>query len=185
MTDIRQTMRSVAYDLWRIPAPEMKKPVQEHVAAPDFEDIWKAVDECTDWTAILADPTANPELAPLAEGVLRGDKAAYFGALDVIRPLDDLKVYYTDGAVEVTSADMLCVAYTAVFSSDDRRRAAGLALRVARDLLAALPVTSISVWASHADGKVLEADFTRDMLRNIRVNIANPEEIAAQCGIWL
>ena len=75
--------------------------------------------------------------------------------------------------------------YTAVFSSDDRRRAAGLALRVARDLFAALPVTSISVWASHADGKVLEADFTRDMLRNIRVNVANPEEIAAQCGIWL
>ena len=36
-----------------------------------------------------------------------------------------------------------------------------------------------------ADGKVLEADFTRDMLRNIRVNVANPEEIAAQCGIWL
>ena len=185
MADIRQTMRSVAYDLWRIPEPEIKKPVQEAAPAPDFEDIWKAVDEGTEWTAILADPAANPALAPLAGDVLLGDVAAYRAALDIIRPLDDLKAYYTEGAVEVTSSDMLCVAYTAAFSSDDRRRAAGLALRVARDLLAALPVTSINVWASHADGKVLEADFTRDMLRHIRVNVADPEEIAAQCGVWL
>lgn len=185
MTDIKQTMRNVAYDLWRIPAPEMKKPVQEHVAAPDFEDIWKSVDECTDWTAILADPAVNPELAPLAEGVLRGDKAAYFAALDIIRPIEDLKAYYSEGAVEVSSSDRVAVAYTAVFPSDDRRRAAGLALRVARDMMAALPVATVNIWASHADGKVLHADFTRDELRHIRVNVANPEEIAAQCGIWL
>ena len=185
MTDIKRMMRGVAHDLWRVPLPEKQQPAQESVPAPAFEAIWKAVDEGIDWTGLLAEPAGQPALATLANDVLLGNADAYRTALDILKPLADLGAYYTDCAVEIVDADTLSASYTAAFAADDKKHACGLALRTARDLLAALPVSSVRVHAAHTDGAVLEAQFTRDALRHIRVNVADPVEIAAQCGKWL
>lgn len=185
MTDIKRMMRGVAHDLWRVPLAETQPPVQESIPAPAFEEIWKAVDEGIDWTALLAEPAKQPVLSALANDVLLGKTDAYRTALDILKPLADLSAYYADCAVAIIDADTLCVTYTAVFAADDKKRACGLALRSARDLLAALPVSSVQVHAAHSDSAVLEAEFTRNALRHIRVNIADPVNIAAQCGKWL
>ena len=191
MHDIRRVMRSVAADLWRIPQPEQPEPAGEERAAEasapaeaDFDAVWQAVDNPVDWTELLASPAQHPALAALAPDVLAGDPAAYRRALDVILPMADLAPYMTDCAVAIDDADTLTVAYRALSEAADRRRACGLALRAARDLLAALPVFTVRVEAVHQDGMILRAAFTRDDLRRVRFAVADPVQLAADCGTW-
>lgn len=191
MHDIRRVMRSVAADLWRVPQPEQPEPAGEERAdeasAPteaDFDAVWQAVDNPVDWTELLANPAQHPTLAALAPDVLAGNPDAYRRALGVILPMADLAPYMTDCTVAVTDADTLAVAYRALTDAADRRRACGLALRAARDLLAALPVFTVRVEAVHQDGMVLRAAFTRDSLRRVRIAVADPEQLAADCGTW-
>lgn len=195
MSDIRRTLRGVANDLWGAPVqkaapatPETDKTDktinQAAPAEPAFEEIWKAVDDAIDWTALLADGGEASPLAPLAGRVLAGETAAYEAALQALQPLSDLSGYCTDCAVTVVDADTLQAAYRAAFSADNRRLACGLALRIARDLLAALPVFTVQVHATYEGGAVLDAAYTRDALRGIRVNVVDPEAVTAACGTW-
>lgn len=192
MHDIRRMMRAVADDLWRVPQPEAKSEAGEAAApaepaepaAPSFESVWKAVDDEIDWTALLAAPAKQPQLAALAPDVLAGDTAAYRRALDILCPLTDLAPFMHECTVEITDADALSVSYRAAFDAADRRRACGLALRAARDLLAALPVFTVRVEAVHQDGMILRAAYTRDDLRRVRMTVADPEQLTAACGVW-
>jgi len=192
MSDIRRTLRGVANDLWGAPVqkaapatPETDETIEQTAPSePAFEEIWKAVDDAIDWTALLADSGEASLLAPLAERVLDGEPAAYEAALQALQPLSDLSGYCADCTVTVVDADTLQAAYRAAFSADNRRLACGLALRVARDLLAALPVFTVQVHAAYEGGAVLDAAYTRDALRGIRVNIVDPEAVTAACGTW-
>ena len=192
MHDIRRMMRAVAGDLWRVPQPEAKHEAGEPAvpadpaepAALSFESIWKAVDDEIDWTALLAAPARHPQLAALAPDVLAGDPVAYRRALDIIRPLTDLAPFMQECAVGITDADALSVCYSAAFDASDRCAACGLALRAARDLLAALPIFTVRVEAVHQDGMILRAAYTRDDLRRVRMTVADPEQLTAACGAW-
>ena len=191
MTDrsIDKLLSSVAEDLWGVkpqepaPAQPSAAPTQTYQPTfPPFEQLWKTADETVDWTEALihaepVDHLTSPRLWTFlhehAKAVLEGDLHAYAEVLRTANPLGDLR-RYTDGmTIDMNSADMLTARFTpaeAYMGDDARRYLCGMALRIARDLMAILPVTTVRV---EAPGH-LDVTFPRAQLQKVRFTFVDP-----------
>ena len=186
---IDKILSSVAEDLWgaQPQEPAQEAPVQPEIPAyqpsfPPFEQLWKTADETVDWTEALisaepADGLTNPQLWRFyhtqAKAVLDGDLHAYAEVLRAGKPLHDLTRYTTAMSIDVNSADKLTARFTpaeAYLQQDARRYLCGMALRIARDLMAILPVTTVRV---EADGH-LDVTFSRAELQKVRFSFVDP-----------
>ena len=159
-------------------------------ALPPFESLWRTVDDSIDWTDVLVSPTPTDGLTPAAEwaflhaqapAVLQGDPAAYLAVLQRIQPMDDLLPYVT--ALEVTPADpdTLRVVFSPrpdLMGAGARAYLCGMAVRIARDLFAALPVLTVTVSA----GDALSAAFPRAQMNRVRFAFIDPAAFVAACG---
>ena len=191
MTDrsIDKLLSSVAEDLWGVkpqepaPAQPSAAPTQTYQPTfPPFEQLWKTADETVDWTEALinADPVdglTNPQLWRFyhtqAKAVLDGDLHAYAEVLRAGKPLHDLTRYTAAMSIDVNSADKLTARFTpaeAYLQQDARRYLCGMALRIARDLMAILPVTTVRV---EAPGH-LDVTFPRAQLQKVRFTFVDP-----------
>ena len=186
---IDKILSSVAEDLWGV-KPQESEPVQpEQPAAPayqpsfpPFEQLWKTADETVDWTEALVsaepvDGLTNPQLWRFyhsqAKAVLDGDLHAYAEVLRAGKPLHDLTRYTTALAIDVNSADKLTARFTPAecyLQQDGRRYLCGMALRIARDLMAILPVTTVRVEAANH----IDTTFTRAQLQKVRFTFVDP-----------
>lgn len=163
-------------------------------ALPPFSEMWKTADEAIDWTGALASPTPTDPLIPsevwgkyhaLAADVLRGDTAAYLDALEVAAPMADLTPYVASLDVEAMSSDALKAIFAArpdLLESEPQRYLSGMALRIARDLFAVLPVTQVEVAAMKNDAVLLTVSFERNELNKVRFAFIDPVEFVGQCG---
>ena len=162
-------------------------------AAPSADEEIAAeetVDDSIDWTDVLVSPTPTDGLTPAAEwaflhaqapAVLQGDPAAYLAVLQRIQPMDDLLPYVT--ALEVTPADpdTLRVVFSPrpdLMGAGARAYLCGMAVRIARDLFAALPVLTVTVSA----GDALSAAFPRAQMNRVRFAFIDPAAFVAACG---
>lgn len=163
-------------------------------ALPAFQDMWKTADEPIDWTEALASPTPTdgltaPEKWTLyhqhAAAVLRGDTDAYLAVLKAANPVADMMPYVAALDVSPLNAGHLRAAFTVrpdLMEGDARRYLCGMALRIARDLFAVLPVTVVTVEA-HQDGtNLLTVDFERRELNKVRFSFIDPVEFVEACG---
>lgn len=202
MTDIRRSllkgMSSIVSDLYpentatyksaATPAPA-KQP-----ALPPFCKLWKTADETIDWTDILVSPTPTDGLtAPdkwavyhrHAEGVLKGDIAAYLAVLQYENPMADLTPYVSALDVTTVDADTLRATFAVrpdLMSKDADTYLCGMALRIARDLFAALPVLTVEVKAAKGEDVLLNSTFTRAQLNKVRFAFIDPVEFVEECG---
>ena len=161
-------------------------------ALPDFRDLWKTADETIDWTEILsgaAIPQVDEKKLAIytqnAEAVLRGDQDAYLTVLHTADPMADLMSFVTSLDVSAQSADDMRAVYgvRADLQGDDPRRyLSAVALRIARDLFAVLPVTNVTVEARDGDQARLQVSFQRRELHKVRFAFIDPAEFVAQCG---
>ena len=194
-------MSDIVTDLYGTPAPAPAKnaataPAAAPAAAalPPFSTLWRTADESIDWTDALASPTPTDGLTPpktwsryhaLAEGVLHGDVAAYLDALEFANPMADLTPYVAALDVETVSADVVRAIYTArkdLLQSDERSYLCGMAVRIARDLFAAIPVTEAEVRAVSAGKTLLSVRFTRAQMNKVRFAFVDPVWFVAECG---
>ena len=183
---IDKILSSVAEDLWGVKFQE-SEPEQPAAPAyqpsfPPFEQLWKTADETVDWTEALVsaepvDGLTNPQLWRFyhsqAKAVLDGDLHAYAEVLRAGKPLHDLTRYTTALAIDVNSADKLTARFTPAecyLQQDGRRYLCGMALRIARDLMALLPVTTVRVEASNH----IDTTFTRAQLQKVRFTFVDP-----------
>ena len=58
----------------------------------------------------------------------------------------------------------------------------GMALRIARDLFAALPVLKVEVKASQEANTLLDVTFTRAQMNKVRFAFIDPVEFVRECG---
>ena len=185
------------------PAPAAdgpEKPVQtgrKKSGFPEFEKLWRVADESVDWTDALVnsrpsdgltDPARWAFLHEHAEAVLSGSVDAYLEVLDRLQPLNDLKPYALSFEIGAESADHLEVSFEGNpdFMRESlpelRRYLSGMALRIARDLMALLPVSSVAVYGQYEGENLLIVPFTRDGLRNLRFSFVDPEALVRGMG---
>ena len=163
-------------------------------ALPDFRDLWKTADETIDWTDILVSPTPTDGLTPPdkwavyhqhAKGVLQGDIAAYLAVLQAENPMADLMPYVSALDVTTVDADTLRAAFSVrpdLMDKDADTYISGMALRIARDLFAALPVLTVDVKAAQGDDVLLTVSFTRAQMNKVRFAFIDPVDFVKECG---
>ena len=202
MTDIRRSllkgMGSIVSDLYPANTATLKaadSPVPARQPdLPPFRDLWKTADETLDWTDILISPTPTDGLTPPdkwavyhqhAEGVLKGDVAAYLAVLQYENPMADLTPYVAALDVTTLDADTLRASFAVrpdLMHKNTAQYLSGMALRIARDLFAALPVLTVEVQAAQAESPLLTVSFTRAQMNRVRFAFIDPVEFVRACG---
>ena len=206
MTDIRRSllrgMADIVGDLYSAESPantavyksaDTLSPAQQP-ALPPFRDLWKTADETIDWTDILVSPFPTDGLTPPdkwavyhqhAAGVLKGDIAAYLAVLQYENPMADLMPYVSALDVTTVDADSLRVIFAPradLIATNSNAYLCGMALRIARDLFAALPVLTVEVNAMQENNTLLTVSFTRTQLNKVRFAFIDPVEFVKECG---
>lgn len=202
MTDLRRSllrgMSGIVGDLYGQPAAQ-KSAVYKSTGAPadtnppslpPFEALWRTADDSIDWTDILVSPTPTDGLTPPAEwaflhgqadAVLHGDQAAYLAVLSRVNPMADLLPYVAALEVSTVDSDTLRATFTPrpdLMDGDAQSYLCGMAVRIARDLFAALPVLHVSVSA----GDALSAAFSRAQMNKVRFAFVDPVDFVNSCG---
>lgn len=163
-------------------------------ALPSFSDLWKTADEPIDWTEALAsarptDGLTAPDKWKLyheyAARVLHGDLEAYLTVLRAANPMGDLMPYVAALDVSTRDADHLRAVFTVrgdLLETSPRPYLSAIALRIARDLFAVLPITGVSVEARQGDKTLLTAGFERNEFSKVRFAFIDPVDFVLQCG---
>lgn len=163
-------------------------------ALPDFRDLWKTADETIDWTDILVSPTPTDGLTPPdkwamyhqhAAGILKGDIGAYLAVLQYENPMADLTPYVAALDVTTVDADTLRASFAVrpdLMHKNTEQYLSGMALRIARDLFAALPVLTVEVQATQAENTLLTISFTRAQMNKVRFAFIDPVKFVNECG---
>lgn len=174
----------------RRPAPA----AQPRPALPPFEALWKTADESIDWTEALVSATPTDPLTPpdkwtlyhqQADAVLHGDTSAYLTVLKAANPMGDLMPFVTALDVSAASSDALHATFAVrpdLMDGDAKRYISGMAVRIARDLFAVLPVLRVTVCARQDAQELLTVDFTRQEMNKVRFAFIDPAAFVEQCG---
>ena len=202
MTDIRRSllkgMSAIVNDLYPENTATYKSAATagsaQQPALPPFCKLWKTADETIDWTDILVSPTPTDGLTPPdkwamyhqhAEGVLKGDIAAYLAVLQYENPMADLTPYVSALDVTTVDADTLRASFAVrpdLMHKNTEQYLSGMALRIARDLFAALPVLTVEVQATQAENTLLTISFTRAQMNKVRFAFIDPVKFVNECG---
>ena len=199
MTDLRRSllkgMSDIVGDLYGAPqtavlkAADATEPAQQP-ALPPFSQLWKTADETIDWTDILVSPSPTDGLTPPdkwalyhrhAQAVLQGDLAAYLAVLQAENPMADLMPFVSALDVATVDADTLRATFAPRADLQGDEYLCGMAVRIARDLFAALPVLTVEVAAQKANEVLLTASFTRAQMNKVRFAFIDPVEFVRNC----
>ena len=197
-------MKAIASDLWREPpedveaepkAPE-EKPARVVVRRPktSIDNLWMTADETIDWTDALGHEWPADGLTNIAlwkfyhkntEAVLNGDLAAYAEVLRKANPLGELMEFAQGITMRAPDADRLEAAFNAKNEHMDgsgKKYLSAMGVRIARDLLACLPVSEVKVTASHNGENVMEAVYRREQLLHQNFRFLDPIRLTEECG---
>ena len=194
-------LANIVNDLWGHAAPANTAGSTATQAVPTqifppFEQLWQVADETVDWTEALvrehpADGLTSETLWQFfhenAQAVLDGDIQAYMTVLKAANPLGDLKPYARAYTVRATDADELTCdfevdpAYLRSTESEARRYLCGVSLRVARDLMALLPVSRVTVHARQDENPLLDVTYPRETLQRVRFSFVDPVALTKEC----
>ena len=206
-SEILKRMKAIASDLWRDPATgdvpaeteeTPAKPEKQVVKTPDIciDNLWMTADETIDWTDALAHDQPVDGLTSLvlwrfyhnrAEAVLRGDLTTYAEVLRKANPLGELTSFGRGLTIKAPDPNRLEATFTArdeYMEGDRKKYLSAMGVRIARDLLACLPVGEVGVTAYYDGNKVMEVTYRRDQLRHRNFSFLDPEKLTDECGAW-
>ena len=202
--EFMKRMKAIASDLWGgivppeqpMPTEPRKEPVKQEPEKkkPNLDVIWKTADETIDWTDALAHDTPTDGLTGMkkwafyhkhAQKVLQGDLAAYTEVLQKANPLGELTDYAENLTMQAQSADRLESSFQCneeLLRQHDKLYLAAMGLRIARDLLACLPVEEVAVTGENEGKKMFSVTYTRQQLLHRNFSFLDPEAFAEECG---
>ena len=203
-SELLRRMKAIASDLWREPpedvVPEPKKqeakPAKVVVKRPKIgiENLWMTADETIEWTDALAHDMPTDGLTPQklwefyhrnAEAVLNGDLAAYTEVLRKANPLGELMEYAHGISMRAPDPDRLEAMFTGRdehMEKDAKQYLSAMGVRIARDLLACLPVSEVHVTASWQGKTVMDAVYRREQLLHRNFSFLDPVRLTEECG---
>ena len=179
------------------PGPEAReeKKTEEPLAEPlGLDRLWMTADETVDWTdALLWDAPRDGLTGQkkwsfyhrMARRVLAGETEAYAEVLTTMNPLGDLTKYVSGMIIRTPGADRLeCVfeCQREMLEEKGTDYLAALSLRIARDLLAILPVSEVEVTGNLDGAKKIRAPFRREQLLKRKMAFLNPADLVVECG---
>ena len=203
-SELLRRMKAIASDLWREPpedvVPEPKK--QEAKSAKvvvkkpkiGIENLWMTADETIEWTDALAHEWPTDGLTPQhlwefyhqhAEDVLNGDLAAYTEVLRKANPLGELMEYAHGISMRAPDPDRLEAMFTGKdehMEKNAKQYLSAMGVRIARDLLACLPVSEVHVTASWKGETVMDAVYRREQLLHKNFSFLDPVKLTEECG---
>lgn len=152
------------------------------LSAEAIKRIYLYEDTPIDWTELIAGATAEDLLmdqtvhaycAQMAHRILSGDVDAYLEVIERMRPVDDLALYCGDFEFGTDKSNYIEVEFVARSErvlrgdgSDDilEEFVSAIAVRVARDLFALLPITTVIVHVKKCGITELSVTFNRSQL---------------------
>ena len=208
-TEFLKRMRAIASDLWsgrepmdpnaQDPAPAAPAPKKQDAPQKPqpltIDNLWKAADETVDWTDALAHETPTDGLTSQnlwsfyhrhAEKVLEGDLNIYAEILRISNPLGELMAFTEGITIRAPEADRLECFFTckdAYMKKDGKKYLSAMGVRIARDLLACLPVSRVTVQAkTQAGNTVLRVTYDREKLLHKNFAFVDPVAFTESCG---
>lgn len=155
------------------------------LSAEDIKQIYIYEDAAVDWTELVAgataddllmDPIVHSYCSQMAARILSGDVDAYLEVIERMRPVDDLALYSGDFEFGTDNPSYIEVEFVASpervlrdGACDDllEEFVSAIAVRVARDLFALLPVTKVLIHVEINGNTILSVIFTRNKLCSI------------------
>jgi len=159
-----------------------------------LDNLWKTADETVDWTEALLRDTPRDGLTGIkqwsfyhrmAGRVLAGETDAYAEVLTTINPLGDLTEYVSGMILRTPSPERVeCVFECQPDDLEQHGRdyLGALSLRIARDLLAILPVDEVKITGRHEGAEKVNVTFRREQLLKQKMSFLNPVDFAEACG---
>ena len=194
-------LSDIVDDLWGespvSQAPKARPADAPQPEFPPFKQLWKVADETVEWTDALSreqpgdgltDPADWALYHRYAAQVLAGDTDAYLAVIKAAQPLGDLIAYAASFDIAAPSSETLEAAcqvlprYLDKPGEEARRYLAGMAVRVARDLFALLPVTQVDVSMRQGEKTLLHVRFEKAEMMKVRFAFIDPVVFALQCG---
>jgi len=174
---------------------------RQEITPATLKSIHKVSDEQVDWTEVLVNPFPpddmyNKELwnyyHSIAPEILNGNIDAYLKIIQDINPLDDLLDFGSDFEFGTDDPSSLEVEFR-VKSSDVMPPKGNMStiayyellqdyicsctIRVARDMLALLPVKRVIVHAEDNNQTILSVCFDRPTMTGIKFHFADPSDV--------
>ena len=196
-SDLWGGMPSAAYEKEEVPDKQKETPPAQAPAKKKengIHHLWKTADETVDWTDALAHDAPADGLTgrrlwnfyhKMAEKVLSGDLEAYTEVLKTSNPLGELTDYAESINMRASNADCLestFVCKDELMKENRKLYLAGMGLRIARDLMACLPVKEVRVTAEQDGKEVFSATFPRQQLLRRNFAFIDPVRFAEECG---
>ena len=203
-SELLRRLKAIASDLWREPpedvVPEPKKqeakPAKVVVKRPKIgiENLWMTADETIEWTDALALEWPTDGLTPMnlwefyhrnAEAVLSGDLSAYTEVLRKANPLGELMEYAHGISMRAPDPDRLEAMFTGRdehMEKNAKQYLSAMGVRIARDLMACLPVSEVRVTASWQGKTVMDAVYRREQLLHRNFSFLDPVKLTEECG---
>lgn len=203
--EFMKRMKAIASDLWGgiAPAEEEKQapavqkdnvPATSEKMKAGIQNIWKTADETIDWTDALAHSTPTDGLTGSrmwtfyhknAQKVLDGDLNAYTEVLQKANPLGELTEFAENITMRAPAPERLESTFVCKKEQLEKNRKlylAAMGLRIARDLLACLPVEEVSVTGEDEGEAIFMATYTRQQLLHRNFVFTDPVTLAKECG---
>ena len=202
--DLLRKMKAIASDLWREPPEDVsaepkapqEKPVKSVIRRPKIgiDNLWMTADETIDWTDALAHEWPSDGLTNIAmwkfyhknaEAVLNGDLTAYAEVLRKANPLGELMEYADGINMRAPDPDRLEATFAArddLMEKDGKKYLSAMGVRIARDLLARLPVSEVKVTATYGGRNAMAAVYRRDQLLHRNFSFLDPVALSEECG---
>ena len=169
------------------------KPVSKAVTKAVAADIHKITDEVIDWTEVMVNPcppddSYNAELWKYFHGVsakiLSGDIDTYLQVINDIKPLNDLLDYGTGFEFGTDSPLKMEVEFQINLDNIDMPKnsaeyqdyVCSVAIRIARDIFALLPVKNVVVHAANDGVDILSVCFDKKTFSGLKFNFIDPSE---------
>ena len=202
-SDLLKKMRAITADLWREspdvtaePKPKAEKPARVVVRRPEIgiDNLWMTADETIDWTDALAHefPADGLTSARLwsfyhkqAEAVLSGDTKAYAEVLKKANPLGELTTFAEGISMRAPDADRVEAQFNCRrehLEADGKKYLSAMGVRIARDLLACLPVSEVGVKTLLDGRSAMEVTYRREDMMHRNFSFLDPVKLTEDCG---
>ena len=202
-SDLLKKMRAITADLWREspdvaaePKPKAEKPARVVVKRPEIgiDNLWMTADETIDWTDALAHEFPADGLTSVrlwsfyhkqAEAVLSGDTRAYAEVLKKSNPLGELTTFAEGISMRAPDPDRVEAQFNCrreYLESDGKKYLSAMGVRIARDLLACLPVSEVGVKALQDGRTAMEVTYRREDMMHRNFSFLDPVKLTEDCG---
>ncbi len=169
------------------------EPISKTVTRSVTADIHKITDDVIDWTEIMVSP-CPPDSSydadlwkyfhDVSAKVLSGDIDTYLKVINDINPLNDLLDYGTGFEFGTDSPLKMEVEFQINSDNIDMPKnsteyqdyVCSVAIRIARDIFALLPVQSVVVHATNDGHDILSVCFDKKTFSDLKFNFIDPSE---------